>query len=155
MDNTTSVSQFRSGNAVDDDRRSEQPSNTYVATVGDTPSYSYVDCTLLESPGRNDPANSQMAEPVMEKPRDGEIKEEKGIQDAEGSLYSHLGQGNAKSNVADENEGGQDYDLLDRTEKKNDPQQYGNDGPYQHIQPQVTPVDDDQDYQRLNREAFR
>ena len=155
MRNTTGAPQSSSGNAVDDDTRSDRPSNTCVAAVGDTPSYSYIDCALLENPSENDPVNSQTAEPAMEKPQDVEIKEAKGIKDTEGLLYSRLRQGNAESNVVLTNEDDQDYNLLDRTEKKNEPRQYGDKDTYQHIQPQVTSVADGQDYQRLNRDAFR
>ena len=171
MRNTTGASQSNEASeSVEDDTRRDRPSNTYVAAVGvdrdppsntyvaavgDTPSYSYVDCTLLGNPGRNDQVNSQKAEPAMEIQIDDEIKEAKGNQGAEGSLYSHLGQGIAENNVVVTNEDDQDYDLLDRSEKKNDPRDYGDEGAYQHIQTQVTPVDDDQDYQHLNRDEFR
>ena len=141
--------QSHPGHVVDHEtERDNRPSNTYITAAGDTPSYSYVDCTLRENPSGNDPVNSQMAEPAMEEPCDGEIHDVKDL------LYSHLDRGNAESNEAVADDGAQDYDLLDRTEKKDNLLQYGNDNAYQHIQPQVTLVDDDKNYQRLSRDAF-
>ena len=49
----------------------------------------------------------------------------------------------------------QAYDWLDRTSKPADCRQNGDDGAYQHLELHSTQVDEEPDYQHLNRSGLR
>ena len=70
------------------------------------------------------------------------------------SSYFQLEKDDNKESDICEN-GSRDYDRLDSTTKPVSYHQNGDEGAYQHIQPQTTPVGIDQDYQHLKRDGFR
>ena len=73
----------------------------------------------------------------------------------DGPLYFQLEKDNDKGDTTSVNENSCDYDRLNCATKLNDYDQNGDDGAYQHIQLQASPVGNDEDYQHLNRSSIR
>ena len=134
---------------VSADNKREGSSKAYTADNSDdnrdikmnAPSgaYAYVDCIPLNETNMFDESLDD-----NERKR----KESQGGP-GDGSLYFLL----EKDSEIGEN-GSRDYDRLDSTTKPASYHQNGDEGAYQHIQPQTTPVGIDQDYQHLKRDEF-